>query len=187
MNSFNTADDTARVIQKYQNHNLDIINCVQSRYPRISRDSLLPIPRFASEEKGGWYPPGHGDLYDAVMNSGLVDSLLAAGKEYLFVSNSDNLGATADLKILQHMIDSQSEFIMEVTDKTKADVKGGTLIDYGAFSGSGRSISPFRCRRQHSVARNRSSPFGPRRGLQVGPKVQVCGLTASLSRGLMNV
>jgi hypothetical protein len=28
------------------------------------------------------------------------------------------------------MVDSQSEFIMEVTDKTKADVKGGTLIDY---------------------------------------------------------
>ena len=28
------------------------------------------------------------------------------------------------------MIESQAEFIMEVTDKTKADVKGGTLIDY---------------------------------------------------------
>ena len=28
------------------------------------------------------------------------------------------------------MIDSGSEFIMEVTDKTKADIKGGTLIDY---------------------------------------------------------
>ena len=28
------------------------------------------------------------------------------------------------------MIDSQAEFIMEVTDKTKADIKGGTLIDY---------------------------------------------------------
>ena len=35
-----------------------------------------------------------------------------------------------DQKILQHMIESQSEFIMEVTDKTKADGKGGTLIDY---------------------------------------------------------
>ena len=35
-----------------------------------------------------------------------------------------------DEKILQHMIDTQAEFIMEVTDKTKADVKGGTLIDY---------------------------------------------------------
>lgn len=28
------------------------------------------------------------------------------------------------------MIDSGAEFLMEVTDKTKADVKGGTLIDY---------------------------------------------------------
>ena len=37
---------------------------------------------------------------------------------------------SVDEKILQHMIDSQAEFIMEVTDKTKADVKGGTLIDY---------------------------------------------------------
>lgn len=28
------------------------------------------------------------------------------------------------------MAESQSEFCMEVTDKTKADVKGGTIIDY---------------------------------------------------------
>lgn len=28
------------------------------------------------------------------------------------------------------MNDSGAEFLMEVTDKTKADVKGGTLIDY---------------------------------------------------------
>ena len=55
---------------------------------------------------------------------------------------------SVDQQILQHMIDTQAEFIMEVTDKTKADVKvnyrllqptsdslnghaqGGTLIDY---------------------------------------------------------
>ena len=30
---------------------------------------------------------------------------------------------SVDDKILQHMIDTQAEFIMEVTDKTKADVK----------------------------------------------------------------
>lgn len=78
----------------------------------------------------GRYPPGHGDLYDAITNSGLVDKLLAAGKEYLFVSNVDNLGAVVDLNILEHMDSTQSEFLMEVTDKTKADVKGGTLINY---------------------------------------------------------
>jgi UDP-N-acetylglucosamine pyrophosphorylase len=30
---------------------------------------------------------------------------------------------SVDPQILQHMIDTQAEFIMEVTDKTKADVK----------------------------------------------------------------
>lgn len=102
----------------------------QSRYPRVNRESLLPCPRSATEDKGKWYPPGHGDLYDALSNSGLLDRLLAAGKEYIFVSNVDNLGATVDLEIYQHMVDTQAEFISEVTDKTKADVKGGTLIDY---------------------------------------------------------
>ena len=30
---------------------------------------------------------------------------------------------SVDQSILKHMIDTQAEFIMEVTDKTKADVK----------------------------------------------------------------
>ena len=37
---------------------------------------------------------------------------------------------SVDEKILLHMIESNAEFLMEVTDKTKADIKGGTLIDY---------------------------------------------------------
>ena len=32
--------------------------------------------------------------------------------------------------ILKEIITEGSEFIMEVTDKTRADVKGGTLINY---------------------------------------------------------
>ena len=63
-------------------------------------------------------------------NSGLLDKLIAAGKEYIFISNVDNLGAVVDLNIMQTMIDNQAEYVMEVTDKTKADVKGGTIIDY---------------------------------------------------------
>ncbi len=63
-------------------------------------------------------------------NSGLLEKLIAAGKEYIFISNVDNLGAVVDLNIMQTMIDSQAEYVMEVTDKTKADIKGGTIIDY---------------------------------------------------------
>ncbi|KAF4598160.1 UTP-glucose-1-phosphate uridylyltransferase [Pleurotus pulmonarius] len=128
MTSFNTHEDTLRIIKKYANQQLRITTFNQSRYPRV-------------------VPPGHGDVYNALLHSGVLDQLLSEGKEYLFISNSDNLGAVVDESILQHMIDSGSEFIMEVTDKTKADVKasssqgttlfysdeniqGGTLIDY---------------------------------------------------------
>ncbi|KAI0702985.1 UTP-glucose-1-phosphate uridylyltransferase [Cerioporus squamosus] len=130
MTSFNTHEDTLRIIKKYANQQLRITTFNQSRYPRIFKETLLPCPRSADDDKKNWYPPGHGDLYNALLHSGVLDQLLSEGKEYLFVSNSDNLGAVVDDKILQHMIDSQAEFIMEVTDKTKADIKGGTLIDY---------------------------------------------------------
>ncbi|KAJ9111070.1 putative UTP--glucose-1-phosphate uridylyltransferase [Naganishia cerealis] len=130
MNSFNTQDDTDRVIRKYENHNINILTFQQSRHPRFSKESLLPIARSADDDKAKWYPPGHGDIFDALSNSGLLDKLIAAGKEYIFVSNVDNLGAVVDLSILQSIIDKQAEYVMEVTDKTKADVKGGTIIDY---------------------------------------------------------
>jgi hypothetical protein len=35
---------------------------------------------------------------------------------------------SVDEGILQHMIDSQAEFLMEVTDKTKADIKARHLL-----------------------------------------------------------
>ncbi|EGO00016.1 hypothetical protein SERLA73DRAFT_106948 [Serpula lacrymans var. lacrymans S7.3] len=130
MTSFNTHEDTLRIIKKYANQQLSITTFNQSRYPRIDKETLLPCPKRAEDDKKQWYPPGHGDLYNALMHSGVLDQLLSEGKEYLFVSNSDNLGAVVDEKILQHMIDSQADFLMEVTDKTKADIKGGTLIDY---------------------------------------------------------
>nr|UYF12295.1 UDP-glucose pyrophosphorylase [Pleurotus ostreatus] len=130
MTSFNTHEDTLRIIKKYANQQLRITTFNQSRYPRIFKETLLPCPKRADDDKKAWYPPGHGDVYNALLHSGVLDQLLSEGKEYLFISNSDNLGAVVDESILQHMIDSGSEFIMEVTDKTKADVKGGTLIDY---------------------------------------------------------
>jgi UTP--glucose-1-phosphate uridylyltransferase len=88
------------------------------------------MPKSHDSSISEWYPPGHGDMYEALGNSGLLDRLLDMGKEYLFVSNVDNLGATVDPAILAHMVKTDAEFIMEVTDKTKADIKGGTIIDY---------------------------------------------------------
>ncbi|CCE82933.1 Piso0_002697 [Millerozyma farinosa CBS 7064] len=130
MNSFNTDADTAKIIKKYQGHRIRVRTFNQSRFPRIFKDSLLPVPESYDDDVDGWYPPGHGDLFESLISSGELDALLEQGREILFVSNGDNLGATVDSKILDHMIDTGAEYIMELTNKTRADVKGGTLINY---------------------------------------------------------
>jgi UDP-N-acetylglucosamine pyrophosphorylase len=45
----------------------------------------------------------------------------------MFVSNSDNLGATLDLKILTHFATTDASFMMECCERTEADKKGGHL------------------------------------------------------------
>merc|ERR1711881_627292 len=62
-----------------------------------------------------------------MLGSGALDRMLAGGFKYMFVSNSDNLGATMDLKILSYFAKSEAPFMMEVADRTDADKKGGHL------------------------------------------------------------
>ena len=72
-------------------------------------------------------PPGHGDLYPSLLGCGLLDKLLGRGIKFLFVSNSDNLGATVDLRLLSDFAASGNTFLMEVATRTAADRKGGHL------------------------------------------------------------
>ncbi|XP_008804801.1 UTP--glucose-1-phosphate uridylyltransferase [Phoenix dactylifera] len=130
MNSFNTHEDTLKIVEKYSNSNIEIHTFNQSQYPRIVVEDFTPLPCKGKAGKDGWYPPGHGDVFPSLMNSGKLDALLSQGKEYVFIANSDNLGAVVDIQILNHLIDHQNEYCMEVTPKTLADVKGGTLISY---------------------------------------------------------
>jgi phosphoglucomutase len=74
-----------------------------------------------------WCPPGHGDLYAALEGSGSLDNLLNSGFKYMFVSNSDNLGATLDLGILTYFAKSDAPFLMECCERTENDKKGGHL------------------------------------------------------------
>jgi len=130
MNSFNTHDDTLKIVEKYSSSNVEIHTFNQSQYPRLVVDDFSPLPSKGQTGKDGWYPPGHGDVFPSLRNSGKLDALLSQGKEYVFAANSDNLGALVDLKILNHLVHNKNEYCMEVTPKTLADVKGGTLISY---------------------------------------------------------
>jgi UTP--glucose-1-phosphate uridylyltransferase len=49
------------------------------------------------------------------------------GIQYAFISNSDNLGARLDESLLGYFTHHQFPFMMEVAEKTPADIKGGHL------------------------------------------------------------
>ena len=77
MNSFATSKDTmaffkAKYPALYADPNLEF---VQNKVPKIARDTLAPAlwPAKPSVE---WCPPGHGDLYAALLGSGKLDALL---------------------------------------------------------------------------------------------------------------
>lgn len=132
MNSFNTDDDTKKLLKKYATVRCEVHSFCQSKYPRIDKETLMPIGKnLSGNDNEVYYPPGHGNFYESFYNSGLLDKFISQGKEYVFLSNIDNLGATVDLNILNFLTQQPDrDFVMEVTDKTRADVKGGTLIQY---------------------------------------------------------
>ncbi|MCD4828678.1 MAG: UTP--glucose-1-phosphate uridylyltransferase [Candidatus Cloacimonetes bacterium] len=127
MNSFNTRDDTLAHLSRYPNlalHGLPL-DFVQNKFPKVRRDDLTPLE--ASDDKLNWNPPGHGDIYMALAISGVLDLLLERGYEYMFVSNSDNLGAIVDDRIATYFARLKLPFLMEVCRRTEMDSKGGHL------------------------------------------------------------
>ena len=99
---------------------------MQNKEPKILVDDLQPV-EWPDNPSLEWCPPGHGDLYTALVTSGMLDELLERGYRYAFVSNSDNLGAVLDPRILAWMAREEIPFLMEVTDRTEADRKGGHI------------------------------------------------------------
>ena len=140
MNSFRTHESTVKVLRKYASHNVSVTCFVQGCFPRLDPDTLLPLPGLpysGSPDDSGFYPPGHGDVFRALDRSGVLDALLARSVEYVFISNVDNLGATADLRLIQHLVNNEVEFAMEVADRTRGDVQGGVLVEYVSGGGGG--------------------------------------------------
>lgn len=128
MNSFNTESDTLEAIAPYDDLPTEGIplSFLQHRFPKVFQDGLIPAawPKDADLE---WNPPGHGDIYTALVTSGMLEKLLDAGIHYAFISNSDNLGAVIDETILGYFAENALPFVIEVADRTEADSKGGHL------------------------------------------------------------
>lgn len=129
MNSFSTSAATLEHLQAYATerlHDPSEMELMQNQIPKIDAVTLAPVS-WSADPSLEWCPPGHGDLFPALIGSGWLDRLLAEGVKYAFVSNSDNLGAVMDPAILRYVAESGAPFLMEVTRRTAADRKGGHL------------------------------------------------------------
>jgi UTP--glucose-1-phosphate uridylyltransferase len=127
MTSFSTDKDVQEAMHAYPDLSPGglPITFLQHRHPKIYLDTMMPAAE--ESEELNWNPPGHGDIYAALLSDGLAERLLAMGKRYAFVANADNLGATVEPAILGFFVQSGAPFLMETAERTKADAKGGHL------------------------------------------------------------
>lgn len=129
MNSFRTSADTAKVLERNRKFfQTDIpTEIIQHSEPKIDPDTGEPAS-FLSNHDLEWCPPGHGDVFSTIWESKLLDILEAKGFTYLFISNSDNLGARPSRTLAQHFENTGAAFMVEVAVRTPADRKGGHIL-----------------------------------------------------------
>jgi UTP--glucose-1-phosphate uridylyltransferase len=125
MNSYNTHKATMEAISALGPKNPPKY-FLQNKYPKILRKDFSPA-RWPRNPDLEWNPPGHGDLYMALCESGLLDDLIQQGVHYALVSNCDNLGSGMDEALLGYFATRAFPFMMEVSTRTPADMKGGHL------------------------------------------------------------
>ncbi len=126
MNSFRTSDDTMAALERYDDLQVDglPLEFLQNKEPKLLESSLRPVS-WPQEPDLEWCPPGHGDLYTALVGTGLLDRLIEAGYRQVFVSNSDNLGAVPDARVAGWFAQSGAPFAIEAVRRTPSDKKGG--------------------------------------------------------------
>ncbi|MBM9500644.1 UTP--glucose-1-phosphate uridylyltransferase [Leptospira sp. 201903071] len=125
MDSFNTQEESQAELKRIGFQQKFATSFLQHKVPRLLKENLTPITCKNSDEE--WCPPGHGDIWISLLETGLLDTLIADGYKVAFVSNGDNLGATVHPGILEYLLKENLEFCMEMTPKTLADKKGGAI------------------------------------------------------------
>jgi UTP--glucose-1-phosphate uridylyltransferase len=128
MNSFRTRADTLAHLERYPDLAVDglPIDFVQNAEPKITADTFEPV-EWPADPTLEWCPPGHGDVYTALVGSGVLDALLAAGMKYASISNGDNLGAAPDAELAGWFAGTGAPYAAEICPRTINDRKGGHL------------------------------------------------------------
>ncbi|MGA8256584.1 MAG: UTP--glucose-1-phosphate uridylyltransferase [Nocardioides sp.] len=126
MNSFRTSGDTMDALGRYEGLAVDglPLEFLQNKEPKLLAKDLSPVS-YPADPDLEWCPPGHGDVYTALRGTGLLDLLIERGFRYVFISNSDNLGAVPDARVAGWFASTGAPFAIEAVRRTASDRKGG--------------------------------------------------------------
>jgi UTP--glucose-1-phosphate uridylyltransferase len=93
---------------------------------------LTPDGHLFLDSKGepSMHSPGHGDLPEALVRSGLLERFVARGGRIVTIANIDNLGATLDPLIIGFHLSHGKPVTCEVVDKLGTD-RGGIPVRMG--------------------------------------------------------
>lgn len=126
MNSFSTHEKTTEYFTRFENTRPDMPRFfLQNKFPKVAQD-FKPV-EWPQNPMLEWNPPGHGDIFTALLTSKTLERLIGAGISYIFVSNIDNLGAVLDMGMLGYFAENDIPFMIEVARRTLMDRKGGHL------------------------------------------------------------
>jgi UTP--glucose-1-phosphate uridylyltransferase len=98
-------------------------------FPQCVSLRLTPSGELYRDASGGpsRYASGHGDLPEALQQSGLLGRFVARGGRVVLATNLDNLGGTLDPAIIGWHVDHGQPVTSEVVDKLDAD-RGGIPV-----------------------------------------------------------
>ncbi|HEX2881463.1 MAG TPA: UTP--glucose-1-phosphate uridylyltransferase, partial [Polyangiaceae bacterium] len=134
-----TSDATdAAIREALSKHGSDSVAAfVQRLSPRLDKQGGL---FFDDRGQVSLHAPGHGDLPDALRDSGLLGRFVASGGRYVTVTNLDNLGAGLDPRVIGFHIAHGKPATCEVVDKAPGD-RGGIPV---RFQGIPQVLEEFR-------------------------------------------
>jgi UTP--glucose-1-phosphate uridylyltransferase len=79
MNSFNTEAESIEALAGYDDLSRGLpLSFLQHKAPKVVQADLAPA-EWPDDPELEWCPPGHGDIYTALVTSGTLEALLKAG------------------------------------------------------------------------------------------------------------
>lgn len=113
MTSPSTHSDVVDYVMRYSKYANKIKFFQQYESFRLTPDNQL----FLNNNVASLHPCGHGDLIPALQHSGILQSFLLCGGEYIAVTNVDNVLFTLDEYIVGRHIASKKPITCEVTER----------------------------------------------------------------------